>query len=508
MPNITFKNFGAVAHQFIALLTTVCNRVTMLICRNKSFQWIERNIPKEGSIPNNVNSNLNQLNSLDSPPAVEEHETAQLAHNNASNNSTNEQYLTQVLVVNDTKIDAPTLPANVEPIARIVSNGNEIRSVIMAHCNVTAPIAREEEANCVCATENIENGNVDNAVKRSKSRVRNYLKKCKDRLTGHCNQSTNLESITESIPTTVTTTTAAITTTATTTTNATVNTITDTITAYSPPVVQALGTICERSVECLAEMNLTSLDAADEDECSYDDINFSLTSSITMTGNEINPDNCDNVTLSELNCDTSIRDERLARMLQLKPNVSDLIDKHLSHIYPVYFEYTREVLILQACDVLISSFDGNLEQFEEDFLLRYAEIASKLKEKHTIGEIQGQVYHQIGFLMPMPNNDPKFLQIYFMGNEKQQRNARCQYNHIEQMEEQEIVGILEPFLKNHNQLVQLFNTVSNRLLNDNYTIVIKADKVPSGQHAGRYNAPTINEVAVVMVGDAFERQDI
>ncbi|XP_037949325.1 uncharacterized protein LOC119680542 [Teleopsis dalmanni] len=343
-------------------------------------------LKKKGSIPNNVNSNLNQLNSLDSPPAVEEHETAQLAHNNASNNSTNEQYLTQVLVVNDTKIDAPTLPANVEPIARIVSNGNEIRSVIMAHCNVTAPIAREEEANCVCATENIENGNVDNAVKRSKSRVRNYLKKCKDRLTGHCNQSTNLESITESIPTTVTTTTAAITTTATTTTNATVNTITDTITAYSPPVVQALGTICERSVECLAEMNLTSLDAADEDECSYDDINFSLTSSITMTGNEINPDNCDNVTLSELNCDTSIRDERLARMLQLKPNVSDLIDKHLSHIYPVYFEYTREVLIRQACDVLISSFDGNLEQFEEDFLLRYTEIASKLKEKHTIGE--------------------------------------------------------------------------------------------------------------------------
>ncbi|VVC42169.1 Hypothetical protein CINCED_3A008402 [Cinara cedri] len=123
-------------------------------------------------------------------------------------------------------------------------------------------------------------------------------------------------------------------------------------------------------------------------------------------------------------------------------------------------------------------------------------------------KIQGQVYHQIGFLIPMSDSDSKCLQIYFMGDEEQQINVRCQYNHIEQMEEREIVSILEPFLQNHNQLVQLFYTVSNRLQNDNYTIIIKADKVPSGQHAGRYNAPTINEVAVVMVGDAFERQDI
>ncbi|GBP76085.1 hypothetical protein EVAR_46953_1 [Eumeta japonica] len=116
--------------------------------------------------------------------------------------------------------------------------------------------------------------------------------------------------------------------------------------------------------------------------------------------------------------------------------------------------------------------------------------------------------HQIGSLMPIPDNDPKFLQIYFMDDDEQQINTRCRYNHNEEMEEREILGILEPFLQNHNHLVQLFNTVSNRLQNDNYTIVIKAGKVPSGQHAGRYNAPTINEVAVVMVGNALERRDM
>ena len=64
------------------------------------------------------------------------------------------------------------------------------------------------------------------------------------------------------------------------------------------------------------------------------------------------------------------------------------------------------------------------------------------------------------------------------------------------------------FLQNHNQLLQLFKTLSNRPQNDNYVIVIKADKVPYGEHAGTYNVPTVNEVSVVMAGDPCERRDI
>ncbi|GFV46164.1 uncharacterized protein TNCV_3420901 [Trichonephila clavipes] len=50
-------------------------------------------------------------------------------------------------------------------------------------------------------------------------------------------------------------------------------------------------------------------------------------------------------------------------------------------------------------------------------------------------KIQGQVYHKISLLLAIPDADPKFLQIYFMGDEEQQANTRCIYNHIEQMEE-------------------------------------------------------------------------
>jgi len=42
-----------------------------------------------------------------------------------------------------------------------------------------------------------------------------------------------------------------------------------------------------------------------------------------------------------------------------------------------------------------------------------------------------QIYHQIDSLLPMLDEDPKLLQIYFMGVEEEKVNTRCNYNHIE-----------------------------------------------------------------------------
>lgn len=41
-----------------------------------------------------------------------------------------------------------------------------------------------------------------------------------------------------------------------------------------------------------------------------------------------------------------------------------------------------------------------------------------------------------------------------------------------------------------------------------YIVVIQADKTQAGQHERRCNAPTINEVAIVIVGEEFELHDI
>lgn len=43
---------------------------------------------------------------------------------------------------------------------------------------------------------------------------------------------------------------------------------------------------------------------------------------------------------------------------------------------------------------------------------------------------------------------------------------------------------------------------------DDHKIIIRADKTPVGQHSRRFNAPTIDEVAIVIAGEEFQSRDI
>ncbi|GFW51147.1 ATP-dependent DNA helicase [Trichonephila clavipes] len=58
------------------------------------------------------------------------------------------------------------------------------------------------------------------------------------------------------------------------------------------------------------------------------------------------------------------------------------------------------------------------------------------------------------------------------------------------------------------ELVRLFKTAIQRMPADDYAVVIRADKRPVGQHESQFNAPTIDEVAIVIVGEEFESRDI
>lgn len=162
---------------------------------------------------------------------------------------------------------------------------------------------------------------------------------------------------------------------------------------------------------------------------------------------------------------------------------------------------------------LLSLLNGNSDdnscfQMTSFGATKICDRASDGRNFETTFKIQGQVYHKIGSLMQMPDNNPKFLQIYFMGDCEERVTTRCLYNFIEQAEERAIVILLENFLEDHNQLIQLIKRVSPRLQNNIYQIVIKADKVPLGEHASRFNAPTVDEVAVIMVGDPVDKRSI
>ncbi|CAG4965248.1 unnamed protein product [Parnassius apollo] len=130
-------------------------------------------------------------------------------------------------------------------------------------------------------------------------------------------------------------------------------------------------------------------------------------------------------------------------------------------------------------------FLRKIRKFNSWFLMtsfgatKICDLAYDGRNFETTFKIQGQVYHQIGSLMPMLDNDPKFLQIYFMGNCEERVTTRCQYNFIEQAEERATVIMLEKNLEDHNELIRLIKRVSPRLQNDNYQVFIKAEKVYS-----------------------------
>ncbi|XP_045536286.1 uncharacterized protein LOC106720810 [Papilio machaon] len=122
----------------------------------------------------------------------------------------------------------------------------------------------------------------------------------------------------------------------------------------------------------------------------------------------------------------------------------------------------------------------------------------------TTFTVQGQIYHRIGSLLPT-DDQPKFLQIYFMGDENSEVDRRCQ--NIQGVE-RDIVLKIQRMLHDHNILINTFKTALERMPEEEYKLVIHPDRKPSGEHERRYNAPLINEVAAVVSGEQFASRDI
>lgn len=120
-------------------------------------------------------------------------------------------------------------------------------------------------------------------------------------------------------------------------------------------------------------------------------------------------------------------------------------------------------------------------------------------------QIQGQIHHRAGSLLPPVNVDHKFLQIYFLGDFDAEVNQRYAINRAAK---REIIMQLQHLLHENNQLVKLFKTALEMMPSDDHKIVIRADKRPAGEHERRFNAPMLNEVAIVVVGENLESRDI
>ncbi|GFW82467.1 ATP-dependent DNA helicase [Trichonephila clavipes] len=120
-------------------------------------------------------------------------------------------------------------------------------------------------------------------------------------------------------------------------------------------------------------------------------------------------------------------------------------------------------------------------------------------------KIEGQIYHKVGSLLPFKDSDHKFLQMYFTGVDKDEVNAR--YG-IHTSLKRSIISQLQELLHERKNLVRFFKIAIDMMPSNTHKIVTHTDKTPVGEHVRRYNAPTINEEAIVMVGDQFQPRDI
>ncbi|GBP21823.1 hypothetical protein EVAR_6795_1 [Eumeta japonica] len=63
-------------------------------------------------------------------------------------------------------------------------------------------------------------------------------------------------------------------------------------------------------------------------------------------------------------------------------------------------------------------------------------------------------------------------------------------------------------LNEHNELLKIFKSHMHQLQSDNHAIVINPDKTPAGEHIRRFNAPVVDDVAGIMVGDCTAAREI
>ena len=66
--------------------------------------------------------------------------------------------------------------------------------------------------------------------------------------------------------------------------------------------------------------------------------------------------------------------------------------------------------------------------------------------------------------------------------------------------QEDIVLALQEMLHGCNSYVQSFKTAIEKMTLPEHRVVIRPDRTPVGEHARRFNAPTADEVAVLIAG--------
>jgi hypothetical protein len=90
--------------------------------------------------------------------------------------------------------------------------------------------------------------------------------------------------------------------------------------------------------------------------------------------------------------------------------------------------------------------------------------------------------------------------MYFIGDDRDEVDARCG---IYKSQIRLIILKLQRLLRQRKNLVRLIKTTIYMMPSDTHKIVIHANETLAEEQDRRYNAPTIDELAIGIVGDQF-----
>ena len=128
------------------------------------------------------------------------------------------------------------------------------------------------------------------------------------------------------------------------------------------------------------------------------------------------------------------------------------------------------------------------------------------QELFTTLKVQGQCYHKIGGVLPIPEEEPKFVQVYFMGHTQEEAKQRNRY--VGENLKMNIVTELQEMLHQNHTYVSIFKYAVENIELPDHKVIIRADMRPAGEHECRYNAPTVHEVAIILNNQQCGNRDI
>ena len=124
----------------------------------------------------------------------------------------------------------------------------------------------------------------------------------------------------------------------------------------------------------------------------------------------------------------------------------------------------------------------------------------------TTFKIQGQCYHKSGRLLPISDEEPKFVKVYFMGNT--QEEAKQRNRHVGGNLEMNIVTEVQEMLHQNHAYVSILKYALEKIALPDHKVIIRVDMRPSGEHKHHYNAPSVDEVAIILNKQKHGNRDI